>query len=335
MGQASQGCTRTHVLSRLATPLKRVAAAIHRLLGHGRLTTPATTHVEAKALLSSAPPLAAKVKDRLSGMRAAIVVGVIVMAPTCMVLQSTSGHAQTLPSEMSGNPNEVLVFEQMRVPRWLAETVVRAAQVTSVDPAYLMALADKESSLLPENKARTSSAEGLFQFIEGTWLEVLRRYGPKHGYAAEAEAIQIVQGRPVVSDSNERERILSLRGDPYLSALMAGEMITTHRQILAGKVARDPSFAELYMAHFLGVNGASRFVALLSDTPEKRASEAFPRAAKANSALFFDKKEAARAKAKALSVAEVQGRVGAMIDKRVARYASVRTNLAPAQKTSE
>ena len=80
--------------------------------------------------------------------------------------------------EATGNP---LVFEQMRVPRWLAETVVRAAQVTGVDPAYLMALADKESSLLPDNKARASSAEGLFQFVEGTWLEVLRRYGPKHG----------------------------------------------------------------------------------------------------------------------------------------------------------
>src|SRR3982750_385906 len=215
----------------------------------------------------------------------------------CFVLTASFGHAQTLPAETDGNPNEVLVFEQTRVPRWLTETVVRAAQVTGVDPAYLMALADKESSLLPDNKARTSSAEGLFQFIEGTWLEVLRRYGPKHGYAAEAEAIQIVQGRPVVSNSNERERILDLRRDPHLSALMAGEMITTHRQILAGQVARDPSFAELYMAHFLGVKGASRFVALLSDMPEKRASEAFPRAAKANSALFFDKKEAARARA--------------------------------------
>src|SRR5918993_3934569 len=105
-------------------------------------------------------------------------------------------------------------------------------------------------------------------------------------------------------------------------------MIANHRQILAGKVARDPSFAELYMAHFLGVNGASRFVALLSDTPDKSAPEAFPRAAKANRALFFDNKEAARAKAKALSMAEVQGRVGAMIDKRVSRYASVRAAFA-------
>jgi len=196
---------------------------------------------------------------------------------------------------MSGDPNEVLVFEQMRVPRWLGETLVRAARVTNVDPAYLMALADKESSLLPDSKAHTSSAEGLFQFIEGTWLEVLRRYGPKHGYAAEAEAIRLVQGRPVVSDDKDRERILRLRRDPYLSALMAGEMINTHRETLAGKVARDPSFAELYMVHFLGVNGASRFMALLNDKPRKSASNASPPAAKANHALFFvSKKDAAR-----------------------------------------
>ena len=63
--------------------------------------------------------------------------------------------------------------------------------------------------------------------------------------------------------------------------------------------------------------------------------EAFPRAAKANRSLFFDRKEAARAKAKPLSVAEVQGRVGAMIDNRVARYVSVKTELASAQVTSQ
>jgi hypothetical protein len=242
----------------------------------------------------------------------------------CFVLAASFGHAQTLPSETDGNPNEVLVFEQTRVPRWLTETVVRAAQVTGVDPAYLMALADKESSLLPDNKARTSSAEGLFQFIESTWLEVLRRYGPKHGFVAEAEAIQMAAGRPVVSDETDRERLLRLRRDPYLSALMAGEMISTHREILAGKVERDPSFAELYVAHFLGVNGARRFVALLSDEPDNSAPKAFPRAAKANRALFFASKADPQRKRKALSVAEVQGRIAAMINKRVARYASVR-----------
>src|SRR4051794_15702179 len=115
----------------------------------------------------------------------------ITAAALCIMLQVTSISARSVLKELGG---ETLTFEQMRVPRWLTETVVRAAQVTGVDPAYLMALADKESSLLPDNKARTSSAEGLFQFIESTWLEVLRRYGPKHGFVAEAEAIQMASG---------------------------------------------------------------------------------------------------------------------------------------------
>src|SRR5687768_10397814 len=128
MGQASQGCARTHVLSRLATRLKRVAATLHRALSHGWLATPATAWGEPQAILSRAPPLAAKPMGERSGLRAAITLGIIVIAPASMVLQPSPGHAQTLPSELSGNPNEVLVFEQMRVPHWLAETVVRAAQ---------------------------------------------------------------------------------------------------------------------------------------------------------------------------------------------------------------
>jgi len=159
-------------------------------------------------------------------------------------------------------------------------------------------------------------------------------YGSKHGYAAEAEAIQVNQGRPVVSDSKQREAILNLRGDPYVSALMAGEMINTHREILAGEVARDPSFSELYMAHFLGVNGARRLLDLLSDQPHRSAPEAFPQAARANRSLFFDEKDVARAQPKPLSVAEVHARIGAMIDKRVARYASVRGDLTSFQVAS-
>jgi hypothetical protein len=247
----------------------------------------------------------------------------LAICATCILLQV----GQTFALEADPNSNDILAFEDMKVPRWLAETVVRAARATNIDPAYMMALADKESSLLPDSKNRASSAEGLFQFVESTWLEVMRRYGSKHGYAAEAEAIQVNQGRPVVADSEQREAILNLRRDPYVSALMAGEMINTHREILAGKVARDPSFSELYTAHFLGVNGARRLLDLLGDQPDRSASDAFPQAARANRSLFFDEKDATRAQPKALSVAEVQARIGAMIDKRVARYASVRGDL--------
>lgn len=234
---------------------------------------------------------------------------------------------------MSGDSDQVLVFDNMKAPRWLVQTVVRAAEATNVDPAYLMALADKESSLRPHSEARTSSAEGLFQFLEGTWLEVLHRYGAKHGYVNEAKAIERVGGKPVVADDEERERILELRRHPYVSALMAGEMISTHRAILAGKVARDPSFSELYMAHLLGVRGANRFAALLSDKPEKHAHKAFPRASRANRALFFAAEGNGR-KRKPLTVAEVQQRLDAMMSERVARYASLRVGRAPAALTS-
>src|SRR3954465_2345389 len=155
----------------------------------------------------------------LKPARSASSLRTMTIAVLCAILQFSSSHAQTLAPEPGESPNDVLIFEQTRVPRWLTETVVRAARATGVDPAYLMALADKESSLLPDNKARTSSAEGLFQFIESTWLEVLRRYGPKHGFVAEAEAIQMAAGRPVVSDETDRERRLGLGRDPHLYAL--------------------------------------------------------------------------------------------------------------------
>jgi hypothetical protein len=189
------------------------------------------------------------------------------IAATFFFAHFSSGHAQTVPTERRENRNAVFVPAQRQVPRWLAETVVRAAQATNVDPGTIMALADKVSGLFPNRKAQAASAEGLFQFVEGTWLDLLRRYGLKHGYRTEARAIRIIRGRPVVANSTVRKRILSLRRDPYLSALMAGEMITTHRQILAGKVVRDPAFAELYVAYVLGLNGASCLMDLLGDTP--------------------------------------------------------------------
>ena len=60
----------------------------------------------------------------------------------------------------------------------------------------------------------------------------------------------------------------------------------------------------------------------------KRASEAFPRAAKANRQLFFASKTDVARKRKALTVTEVQGQLDAIIAQRVAKYASIRGGLA-------
>lgn len=227
-----------------------------------------------------------------------------------------SGPALPDLNLMQEDPEEVLSFGAMSIPRWLAETVVRASQVTGVSTAYIMALADKESSFLHDVRARTSSAEGLFQFIEETWLITLRRHARKHGFGGVADAIRIVAGRAVVADE-DREWILGLRRDPYLSALMAAELIKKYEGRLNDEIAREPSETELYLAHFLGPSGAVRFAKLLADKPDKKASRAFPRAAKANRNLFYRRSQKRRVP---LTVAEVHKRIGRMIENRLERY---------------
>jgi hypothetical protein len=215
---------------------------------------------------------------------------------------------------------EFLHFDAMRVPRWIVDAVLRASDVTGVDPVYMMALADKESSFIPDNKAASSSAQGLYQFVTGTWLEVVRAFGAQHGLTAEAEAIRVVNGEFVVADEAMREHILGLRQNPYISALMAAEMKKRDRTRIEQKLGRTISRSEFYLSHFLGVDGAGRFMSLVDAKPKQSAPRLFPSAARANRALFFAK---AGRKTRQLTVAEVYDKIDEMIDKRLSRYENV------------
>jgi hypothetical protein len=220
---------------------------------------------------------------------------------------------------------DYMEFEDMRVPVWIVDTILRASKLTGADPVYMMALADKESSFLPGNKASTSSAVGLFQFISSTWLEVVRSFGPAHGLVAEAQAIESAAGKLSVPDETMREHIFGLRRNPYISALMAAEMMKRDKAKIEGKLGRKLSRSEFYMSHFFGVDSASKFIALVDDTPKKSAPDAFPAAAKSNKSLFFTKDGK---KTRQLSVAEVYGKIDDMIDKRLNRYGDVSTRVA-------
>ncbi|MBZ6077261.1 transglycosylase SLT domain-containing protein [Microvirga puerhi] len=225
-------------------------------------------------------------------------------------------------SQVLAKANEHMTFDTMRVPRWIVDTILRASEATGVDPVYMMALADKESSFLPENRASTSSAEGLFQFVTSTWLEVVRSFGAKYGFRAEAEAIQSVDGQLSVAEGPMREHILGLRRNPFVSALMAAEMLKRDRTKIEARLGRTITRSEFYLAHFFGVDSAGKFIALLDNKPKQSASRVFPAAAKANRTLFFAK---AGRKTRQLSVAEVYGKIDGMIDKRLSRYEDVST----------
>ncbi|MDF2688837.1 MAG: hypothetical protein K0Q80_1802, partial [Microvirga sp.] len=222
--------------------------------------------------------------------------------------------------EIDVKPTEYMEFEEMRVPVWIVDTILRASQVTEADPVYMMALADKESSFLPGNKASTSSAVGLFQFISSTWLEAVRSFGPKHGLIMEAQAIEGPQGKLSVPDDVKREHILGLRRNPYISALMAAELMQRDKTKIETRLGRKLSRSEFYLSHFFGVDSASRFIALVDDTPKKSAKSAFPAAARSNKSLFFAKDGK---KTRQLSVSEVYGKIDDMIDKRLNRYEDV------------
>lgn len=168
--------------------------------------------------------------------------------------------------------------------------IARAASRTGVDFDYLLAQAKIESSLDPSARARTSSAAGLYQFTQGTWLRTLERHGAAHGIDWADAAID--KGRVV--DPAMRGQIMALRHDPDMAALMAGELANDNRASLTGVLGREPDAAELYLAHFLGAAGAGQFLSALETSPGMSAAALMPRAAAANRSIFYEASGAPR-----------------------------------------
>ena len=141
--------------------------------------------------------------------------------------------------------------------------IARAATRTGVDFDYLLAQARLESGLDPSAKARTSSATGLYQFIDSTWLRTLDRHGAKHGMDW-ADAAIGSNGR--VADRATRDHLLSLRYDADTSSLMAAELTRENAAGLQTILGREAEPAELYLAHFMGLGGAlyAHFVGFIS-----------------------------------------------------------------------
>ncbi|MFM9973762.1 MAG: transglycosylase SLT domain-containing protein [Beijerinckiaceae bacterium] len=176
-----------------------------------------------------------------------------------------------------------------------AGSLKQASRATGVSFDYLAKTAERESGFNPQAKASTSSATGLFQFIEQTWLGVVKQEGGKIGLGNEAAAILSENGRLSVADPALRQRILSLREDPSVSAMMAGAFAAKNGQKLQESLGRKATEGELYLAHFLGPSGARDLINLAEKTPDAKAAAAFQDAAAANRNIFFDKSGRARA----------------------------------------
>jgi Transglycosylase SLT domain len=167
----------------------------------------------------------------------------------------------------------------------------QASQSTHTDFGYLMAQAAQESGFQSNAKASTSSATGLFQFIDSTWLDMVRQHGAKHGIGQFAEHVTTdASGRPRVADPIMRERILALRKDPRMSAALAGEFTQDNKTEVERALGRPAGKTDLYLAHFLGAGGATEILKAIRQDGTTPAVDILPEAASANRSVFFDSK---------------------------------------------
>lgn len=114
--------------------------------------------------------------------------------------------------------------------------------------SYVDRVVGVESGGNPMAKNPNSSATGLGQFTEGTWLEMMSRHMPEY-----------MQGK-------SREQVLALRNDPTLSRTMTQYLGDENGQILqsAGLPVTDGT---KYLAHFAGPGGAVKALQAAPGTP--------------------------------------------------------------------
>ena len=171
----------------------------------------------------------------------------------------------------------------------IAGAIRQAASSTGASFEYLLTTAQIESHLNPTAQAPTSSAGGLYQFIDQTWLSTVKNAGAAFGLGQYSQAIvQAPDGHFEVPNATARTAIMKLRSDPNVSAVMAGAFARNNAAQLASSLGRQPSEAELYLAHFLGADGAGKLISAAVSNPQANAAAMFPQAAAANRTIFYD-----------------------------------------------
>ncbi len=163
-----------------------------------------------------------------------------------------------------------------------------AAAKTGSDFHYLLGTAMRESSLKPLAQSATSSAAGLFQFVDQTWLGLVKSHGAKYGLSSMANAISVdSQGHYRAGSDQDRHAIMDLKKNPQISAYMAGEYTKQSAIAMQSALGRGVCGGELYAAHFLGTDAACKLIRTNENNPHASAAALLPNAAASNKTVFF------------------------------------------------
>lgn len=215
-------------------------------------------------------------------------------------------QGQTTASLLRQATEQAIADSERYTNQWRSVTpadafaIRHAAKVVGVDYGYMMELVSAESGFVSDIEASTSSATGLFQFIDSTWLLMVKGHGEKYGLRDLAARIDITEDRngyPVPSVENPfvQRYILSLRTDPRLSAMMGAEFVRENYDNLSAALpSRDINRTDQYLAHFLGSGNAVTFISRMNRNGQQSAAAVFPAAAASNRNIFYKRGGAAR-----------------------------------------
>lgn len=146
---------------------------------------------------------------------------------------------------------------------------------------------DLESNFRTNVKAKTSSALGWFQMIDGTYKTLLKRHSKKYGI-------------PLNST-------VDMRTDPRVSTLLGAELLNETASFIRPVLGREATVLESYIGHFLGAPTAKKFLAIKDETVV--AAELMPVEAKANTWVFYENNGKGRARSVAEVKASLQNRI--------------------------
>ena len=183
------------------------------------------------------------------------------------------------------------------------DLILAASKMVGVDPGLMATMASIESTFRTKVKADTSSATGLYQFIDETWKGMVAKYGAKYGIAPNTPP-----------------------SDPRANVLMGAEFLKENSEYLSGRIGRQPTDNDLYLAHFMGKGGA---VKLLTSSPTDNAPQIFPEQAAANQSIFYTPSKVPR------TIAQVYQEIDSRVSKHSKTYGMAAKELAATGKAVE
>ena len=178
-------------------------------------------------------------------------------------------------------------LQDTSLPSRLNAAITKGAQMFGVSPAYLAATAKREYGMFltgneddvdygKGNADGTSSATGVMQFTEGTWLEV-----------ANNPRFQAATG--ISTQGMSRQQILDMRKDVDLAMLGGAFFTAENARVARSALGREPTDADLYIMHFMGRGGGPRLFRLVQSNPDMSAPHLFPEQAAANKSVYYNR----------------------------------------------